>query len=501
MATLEAILRVFEQPRQPRQQAARPHEVARRHDGLGRAAGAHPEGAEAARRVVHVARWHPRGRPQARATLQPVSASASHPHRSARARRSRSGATDPYKAWERRQRRARRRQGHRVGHRLRPPRRHHHRPVPGAGLDPAGARRRGPGHQPAEPRLPRARPRDSCHSSTSASSAIGMAEPGAELSPRRRRLPGCRHLQPGRHPEPGPRRRHRRGARRRGPGRGAAASARTSPAARTAAASTTSPTSGSSAPSVAPTASPRPATRCCSAATSARRQIHFGEKALRLPGQERTRGRGARRRVASPTSGRPVRRSARGSTAPAGWPGHRRRAATTSTSSPTPDRRPRVLRRLRRDRPLRGGDRRLRVRRRVSLTPPSMCDRTVHRRGAGGAQPRVRAPARRPRSSSGPWTASPPTSASAPSMTDAVLIDLATKVDPGDRGRVHRHRLPLPRDARDRRDGPPPLRPQPADDDRRRTTTRSSGRSTRRTAARPSRSASSTGPSPARRPG
>ena len=52
-------------------------------------------------------------------------------------------------------------------------------------------------------------------------------------------------------------------------------------------------------------------------------------------------------------------------------------------------------------------------------------------------------------------------------MTDAVLIDLATKVDPAHRGRLHRHRLPLPRDARDGRGGAPPLRPQPADDDRR----------------------------------
>ena len=43
------------------------------------------------------------------------------------------------------------------------------------------------------------------------------------------------------------------------------------------------PTSASSAPSAGPTASPPPATRCCSAATSARTQIHFGEKALRLP--------------------------------------------------------------------------------------------------------------------------------------------------------------------------------------------------------------------------
>ena len=46
-------------------------------------------------------------------------------------------------------------------------------------------------------------------------------------------------------------------------------------------------------------------------------QIHFGEKALRLPGQERARGRRPGRRAASPTSARPARPSGRGSTASA----------------------------------------------------------------------------------------------------------------------------------------------------------------------------------------
>ena len=62
-----------------------------------------------------------------------------------------------------------------------------------------------------------------------------------------------------------------------------AACASTSRAARTAAASTTSPTSGSWASSAARTAGPRPATRCCSAATSATMEVEFGDKAGKLP--------------------------------------------------------------------------------------------------------------------------------------------------------------------------------------------------------------------------
>ena len=46
--------------RQPRQQAARPHEVARRHDGHRRAARAHHQGAQVPRRVGHRTRRHPR---------------------------------------------------------------------------------------------------------------------------------------------------------------------------------------------------------------------------------------------------------------------------------------------------------------------------------------------------------------------------------------------------------------------------------------------------------
>ena len=86
-------------------------------------------------------------------------------------------------------------------------------------------------------------------------------------------------------------------------------------------------------------------------------------------------------------------------------------------------------------------------------------------------------------------------------MTDAVLIDLAVKVDPGievvfiDTGYHFPETLETVEQVR-RRYGLN-LRMMTV----RAATTRSCGRSTPRTAARRSRSASSTGPSPARRPG
>ena len=54
------------QPRQPRQQVAGPHEVARRHHGLGRAASAHHEGASLPARVLVVAGRHPGSRAEGR---------------------------------------------------------------------------------------------------------------------------------------------------------------------------------------------------------------------------------------------------------------------------------------------------------------------------------------------------------------------------------------------------------------------------------------------------
>ena len=157
--------------------------------------------------------------------------------------------------------------------------------------------------------------------------------------PRRRRLPRRRHLQPRRHAVPRPRRRHRRRARGGRPRRGRRRPHQHLRLHQLAAASTTSPTSASSAPSAAPTASRRPATRCCSAATSAREQI-----ALRREGLASCRPRPRPRpscgsSAGSPTSARPARRSARGSTAPAAP----RPSATTLKDLdefPTPDEAP-----------------------------------------------------------------------------------------------------------------------------------------------------------------
>ena len=64
------------EPRQPRQQAPGPPEVARRHDGLGRRPGPDPQGAQAPRRLLHLARRHPRRTSRSSATPRPASAPA-----------------------------------------------------------------------------------------------------------------------------------------------------------------------------------------------------------------------------------------------------------------------------------------------------------------------------------------------------------------------------------------------------------------------------------------
>ena len=321
--------------------------------------------------------------------------------------------------------------------------------------------------------------------------AIGMAKPGAELVRDVVACPGadtCNlavtqtrgladaigHRARGRRPRRGRRHAHQHLA-----------------AAPTRAASTTSPTSASSAPSAGPTARPPPATRCCSAATSARRRSSSARRPCacrpRPPPRPSVRvvGRFADERTAGetlPGLARPRRR-------------RRRPSAPTLEGArrvPHARREPRLLRRLRRDRALRGRDRRVGVRH-MSLTN--------------------RAPSR-PSSPTPSWPSSarqfetrPASSIIRVGRRQLRAPPGAHRVDdrrgahrprgegrPGHRGRLHRHRLPLPRDARDRRDGPSPLRAEPADHDRAPARTRSCGRSTPRTAARRSRSASSTGP-------
>ena len=257
-----------------------------------------PEAVQKARRRA--------GRPRPRASRPPPWA---------RARRSRSGATT-LRALGRRQRRARRGQGHRVGLRLRPPRRHHLRPVP-------GPRRRSSASWPPRSASPTARTSCSAASPRTSSpilhqrlAAIGMAEPGAELARDvvacpgadtcnlavtqtrgladaigaaledagladvggvRTNISGCTNSL-----RPAPHRRHRL-LRRRAPG---------------------------------PRPVAPPATRCCSAATSARRRSTSARRPCAC--RPRTRPRPPSGSSAgSPTSARPARPSAPGWTAPA----------------------------------------------------------------------------------------------------------------------------------------------------------------------------------------
>ena len=132
--------------------------------------------------VLHLAWRHPRGRPEVR-------------RRPGRARRSASSPTpigqgtpvtlrrdDPYKAWDDANVVRGVGQGHGVGHRLRPARRHHHGAVPGTRVDPAGAGRRRCASPTARTSSSAASARASCPVLHQRLSAIGMAEPGAELA-------------------------------------------------------------------------------------------------------------------------------------------------------------------------------------------------------------------------------------------------------------------------------------------------------------------------------
>ncbi len=164
--------------RQPRQQAAGATQVGRRRAGLRGAPAPRLQDPRLPPRLVELAGRHPRGR-------QGVGRRA----RRARRRdpdRDRPGGrrhprADPLhqavRAVGAGQRRPRRRQGDRVGDRLRPPRRHHRRPVPVTGIDPARVRRRGPRHEPPEPRVPRP------HRGAAADAVRAAGRPSAWPSP------------------------------------------------------------------------------------------------------------------------------------------------------------------------------------------------------------------------------------------------------------------------------------------------------------------------------
>ena len=299
--------------------------------------------------------------------------------------------------------------------------------------------------------------------------AIGMAEPGAELARDVVACPGADTCNlavtqsRGLADAIGDRARGGRAWPR------SAASASTSRAAPTPAASTTSPTSASSAPSAGPTAGRRPGYQMLLGGYVGEEQIHFGEKALRLPAKaapeaavrvvrrfadEREAGEtfrgwldrsgGAKAIAADPQGPRRVPRRPRSTP-----------SSTSTTTRPAPTR-PRS----------------------ATRSAPREADPDVPRARTIGARwsptPTRSSPSSTPSSRRLPGVEDHPVGrrqlrpapvALRASMQDAVLIDLATKVDPGHRGRVHRHRLPLPRDARDRRGGPAPLRPEPPDHD------------------------------------
>ena len=397
--------------RQPRQQAAGPHEVARRHDGHRRAARAHHQGAQVPARVGHVPGRRARRSSRTRATRRPAWAPRSSP---TAACRSSSRGLDPYRTLGARQRRARPRQRHRVGVRALQARRHHHRPVPPARRDPARPRRRGPDHQPPELRAPRPHRGAAARRCTPASSrptCTGRAPSSpATSSPARAPTPATSRS---RSRAASPTTSAARSTRPASPR--SAASASTSPAAPTRAASTTSPTSASWASSGAPTAGPRPATRCCSAAPSAR----WRSSSARRPPSCRPRPRpqavvrvvdALRRRAVGgrdlPRVARPLRRRGRG-----------RHHAQGPRRLPDARREPRLLRRLRRDRSLRLGRSE-----RASARRDDHDARRHHARAAARSRsrtstswPRSRAGSStgpRRRSSRGPTTASATTSCS-----------------------------------------------------------------------------------------
>ena len=202
------VVRTFEQDRQPRQQAAGAHEVARRHSSAWE---------EVQRRVLQgttqvlagvvvVARWH--SRPSVRRDgrhARRSRADEGHAHVTdvgQGVRRSRSVAVGRRTSAGRRRERGPRACAQR--HACRPRRgRRAGRPVTVAA---AACARRDPTRattcrsvltvEPPEPRVPRAAAKTTCRRSTRVSPRSAWPRPGAELVARRRVVPRCRHVQP-----------------------------------------------------------------------------------------------------------------------------------------------------------------------------------------------------------------------------------------------------------------------------------------------------------------
>ena len=202
--------------RQPRQQAAGPHEVAGRHDGHRGAARADHQGAQVPARVGDVPRSgipaivEERGDAPAGVGTT-VAADGGVPVELR--------GLDDYRRWDMANVVRGRANGTVERVRVLRARRHHDRPVPRARPDPARLRRRHPHHQP--PELRAARPhRGAAPRAPRPPARVRHARAGRRARPRRRQLPRRRHLQHRGDAVPRPRVGHRARARRSRPRRG-----------------------------------------------------------------------------------------------------------------------------------------------------------------------------------------------------------------------------------------------------------------------------------------
>ena len=329
-----------------------------------------------------------------------------------------------------------------------PPRRHHRRPVPRPRADPARLRTSSMRITNRQNFVLRGLTEEQLADAARPPRRARHGRRRRRARARRRVVPRRRHLQPRGHAVRGLAADIGDALGEGRPGRGAAACASTSPAARTPAASTTSPTSASSASSAAPTGAPLPATRCCSAATSATWRSRSARRRPSCRPRPRPRP-SCGSSGSSPASATPARRSPTGSTA-SGGAGEVGRTLVDLDEFPDPRRGARLLHRLRRDRPLRRRGRRRGVRdvsSAQSLTAtedtsaadiaPGASTSGTTRRGRAPRSRRARRGLREARDSSRrssaikwAWEQFGPDVVLAASFQDCVLIDLAMQVVP-----------------------------------------------------------------------
>ena len=263
------------------------------------------------RRLVELARRHPRARRRSSATPRPASPPASPPPPMGQGTPVSHQRHQALRPLGRGQRRARRRQGHRLGLRLGPPRRHHHRPVPGPRLDRPRARTSRSASPTARTWCSAASPRRQLPTLYARLEALGMAEPGAELA---RDVVAC----------PGADTCNLAVTQSRGLADAIGTALEEAGLAdvggvRTNISGCTNSCGQHHAVDIGFFGAERrahgqsaPGYQMLLGGYVGQSQMHFGEKALRLPGQERPRGRGAGRRPVRRASARPARASAAG---------------------------------------------------------------------------------------------------------------------------------------------------------------------------------------------